>query len=131
MITAAEWTAIGGVVVSAAGVVVGIWKYATHLNDKRELDKDKRHDSILDANEHLRLELYEQNKQLRAENKEQYEIAKRLSTERDILEDELRRQYRYIDWVRFELTRTCPAAMEIMERLPDPPKRLLLDEKNV
>lgn len=124
-ITLTEWTAIGGVVISGLGVIVGIWKYATYLNNKRETDKDKRHDSIIDANEHLRVELYEQNKALRAENQLQYDTARRLATERDELEDELRRQYRYIDYLQQELIRLCPA---VVPNLPDPPERLLLTD---
>jgi hypothetical protein len=126
-ITATEWTAIGGVLVSAAGVIVGIWKYATYLNNKRDEDKDKRHDSIIDANEHLRLELYEQNKILRAENQAQYDRARQLASERDILEAELRRQYRYIDYLREELQKNIQP--DIFLRLPLCPERLLIDDK--
>lgn len=126
-LTATEWTAIGGVIISGAGVVVGIWRYATYLNDKRENDSDKRQGSILDANEQLRLELYEQNKILRAENQAQYDLARNLAKERDELEDQLRRQYRYVDYLRAELRHLL--LPEIFQRLPEPPERLLLEDK--
>lgn len=125
-ITATEWTAIGGVLVSAAGVIVGIWKYATYLNNKKDEDKGKRQDSINDANENLRVELYEQNKLLRAENQVQYDLARKLAAERDDLEGELRRQYRYIDYMREELNRLMLPA--VFEKLPEPPPRLLLHD---
>lgn len=133
-LTASEWTAIGGVVISGAGVVVGIWRYATHLNNKREVDSDrrrvdsdKRQGSILDANEQLRLELYEQNKILRAENQAQYDMARKLATERDQLEDELRRHYRYVDYLREEMNRLLLPV--VFEKLPEPPERLLLEDR--
>jgi hypothetical protein len=120
-----EWTAVGGVILSGAGVVVGIWKYATYLNDKRGLDADKRQGSIIDANEHLRVELYEQNKILRAENQQQYDENRKLAVERDNIANELRRQYRYIDLLLEELKRLMLPA--VFAKLPEPPERMLTD----
>jgi cell division protein FtsI/penicillin-binding protein 2 len=127
-LTATEWTAIGGVIISAASVAVAIWKYATYLNNKKDEDKGKRQDSINDANENLRVELYEQNKILRAENQAQYDLARKLATERDELEGELRRQYRYIDYMHEELRRLMLPA--VFEQLPHPPTRLLLEDQS-
>lgn len=112
-LTVTDWTAIVGSLISVSTVVGLFWNWARKQSENAE-----------QTGAALRVELRDENKDLRQENQEQYDRIRELGYERDILEAELRKSYRYQDDLIEGVRRYCLPA--ITQRLPQPPERLLL-----